>query len=186
MPFELPRSLPRDREREKPPEIAPDPDGPSRGKGLHPPTTGMLPRQRYPESDNQVVLLATDHTQDKVYLQAVLRHVSQQEPFTPALVRCGISEAPGRVRALEPTIIVIGDHTTARWGAEPLAMCQLLKRSVAIEISVAMLYHGRRMFGRRALHAAAPDAVVLASTLESLFFFQVYPQIAIDAGPGCW
>lgn len=186
MPFVLPNVLPQDREREWPPEAEPDIDGPGRGKGVRPPTTGMLPPQGQPERAHQVVLLATDHTQDTIYLRAALWHISQQDSPAPTLVRCGISEAPGRVRALGPTIIVIGDHTTARWGAEPLAMCQLLKRSVAIEIPVVMLYHGRRLFGRRALHAAAPDAIVPASTLETLFFFQIYLQIAKGAGPECW
>lgn len=184
--FELPSVLPQDREREWPPETSPDPDGPGRDKGVRPPTTGMLPPRGQPERDHQVVLLATDHPQDTVYLRAALWHASQQDSPAPTLVRCDIREASGRVRALEPTIIVIGDHTGMHWGAEPLALCRLLKHSVAVEIPVVMRYHGRRMFGRRALHAAAPDAVVPASTCESLFFFQVYLQIAKGAGPECW
>ena len=186
MPFKLPKILPREEWRGEPPETAPDLDGPGRGKGVRPPTTGMPPPRGQAERAHQVVLLATARPQDTVYLLAALWHVSQQDSPAPTLVRCGIREAPGRVRALEPTIIVIGDHTAMHWGAEPLALCQLLKRSVAIEIPVVMLYHGRRLFGRRALDAAAPDAIAPASTFETLFFFQVYLQIAKGAGPGCW
>jgi len=186
MSFRSPRILPLDEGREEPPRTAPDLDGPGRGKGLRPPTTGMLPPRGQPEHARQVVLLATDRMQDTVYLQAALWHVSQQDSPAPTLVRCSIREAPGTVRALEPTIIVIGDHTAMHWGAEPLAMCRLLKRSIAIEIPVVVLYGGRRLFGRRALDAAAPDAVIATSTQESLFFFEVYLQIARGAGSDCW
>lgn len=185
MPLHLPRILPLE-EVEEPPKTASDPDGPGRGKGVRPPTTGMLPSQGQPEHTRQVVLLASDTPQDQTYLQAALGHVSQQDSPAPTLVRCGIREAPVMIRALEPTIIVIGDRTGMHWGAEPLALCRLLKRSVAIEVPVVVLYGGRRPFGRRALDAAAPDAVLPASTQESLFFFEVYLQIAKGAGPGCW
>jgi len=78
-------------------------------------------------------------------------------------------------------LIIIGDHTAWRWGAKQVALCRLLKRSWMLHTPVVVLYSGHRMLGRAALDAASPDAVIPTSTLEPLFFLNLYRLLAENA-----
>ena len=157
------------------PETLESPDGPGRGKGSRPPTTGLLP-PRQPHGDAPLVLLASDHRRDRAYVSRALRVAMLHTPHIPHIICCGVAEAGRTIIALDPAVIVIGDHSFLRWGTSEIALCRFLMQSLRTVKPVLLLSSGPRLFGKDALHDAYPAATmslhtpvpVLAETLRSM------------------
>lgn len=164
MAFRLPAEPPPFEGEWHPPETLESPDGPGRGKGLRPPTTGLLPPDQPSRHDEPVVLLASDHRRDYAYVDSALTIAARQIPANPRIVCCGVEEAGRTIIALDPAVIVIGDHSILRWGAPHVALCRFLMHSLRTEKPVLLLSSGPRIFGRDALRGAYPAAVLPLST----------------------
>ena len=127
-----------------------------------------------------LVLLATDDAQDRRYVSRALLYAHAHGWDVPTLAYCRLTDTRWRATIVQPTLIVIGDHTRLHWGHAQLALCRLLKEADMPRTSVALLYSGHRLRGRSALAAAAPDAVISTSLDEPLLFLTLYRLLVIQ------
>jgi len=148
-----------------PPQTEAALDGPGRGPGSRPPTTGMLPHGGRTEGQVRV-LLAADMERDRALLGVALLHARRGADTAIEVVYCSLAEAPRRVPVLQPTLIVIEDRAGWLHASEAVTLCRFLRNSLPRHTTVIVLSNGTRLFRKRALHSAGADLVLPASIRE--------------------
>ena len=178
----IPNYPPDGHEYWAPPQTAERLDGPGRGNGLRPPTTGTLPPGEQPAPGGPVLLLATEDRRDMAYMKSVLGLGRLLGLPAPTLICCTLDDAPLEVGRLHPALIVVGDRTRWHWGRRHLELCSVLKQSWRVEVPLIVVYTGRRMLGRAALAKASPDAVFSTRTPEHEVAFRLSRLLEARAG----
>lgn len=183
MALRMPDRWPEEEDVWEPPQTEERLDGPGRGKGHRPPTTGTLPPGGDAEAAGRVVVLATQDTRDKVYIQTVLGLARLLYVPSANLVTCTLAQAPLTICRLQPALIVVGDRTHWRWGSGQVELCRALKRTWRIEVPLVVLYTGRRVFGRTAMARVPADAVISTATSEHEVAFRFGDLLERQATP---
>lgn len=150
---------------ESPPQTEVALDGPGRGPGSRPPTTGMLPHGGRAEG-HVSVLLAADTERDRALVGVALRHVGQSVDTPIDFERCSLAEAPLRARVLLPILIVIEDRSSWLHAGRAVTLCRGLRAALSWHTTVIVLSNSPRFFRKRSLRSGGADIVLPASVQE--------------------